>query len=127
MCVGIGFNVAPEGVPGDEERVLASFSQFQQLISGAWRGFLTQWMEGTGGFIQYGDRAPATDLMPNDAIAWLINCQDPREVGWVFLGRWLFADRSQDGEILADGRKLVTWTESSFSDLLPLWTSLYRA
>jgi hypothetical protein len=126
MGVGIGFNVAPEGTTADEERVLASFAQFQQLISGAWRGFVTQWMETSGGFLQYGDQPPATEMMPADALSWLIAC-DPRDVGWVFLGRWLFADRSLDAEILADGRKLVPWTESSFSDLLPLWTSLYRA
>jgi tetratricopeptide (TPR) repeat protein len=127
LCVGVGFDVTADGTPADQERVLGSFAQFQQLVSGAWRGFLSQWMEGSAGFIQYGDQPPATDLMPKDALGWLINCSDPREVGWVFLGRWLFADRSQDAEILADGRKLLAWTESSFADLLPLWTSLYRA
>ena len=58
------------------------------------------------GFIQHGDTPPSTDLLPNDALAWLINCQHPAEVGWIFFGRWLFLDRSQDAEILADGRGL---------------------
>ena len=127
MTAGIGFDVAPHGTTSEQERALASFTHFQQLLSGAWRGFLSQWMAGSGGFIQLGGQPPATDLMPNDALGRLIDCGDPRETGWVFLGRWLFADRWQDSEILADGRKLVAWTESSFSDLLPLWTSMYRS
>jgi tetratricopeptide (TPR) repeat protein len=124
---GIGFKLAPEGTDADQERALAHFAQFQQLISGAWRGFLTQWMSMNSGFIQYGDTPPSTSLLPNDALAWLVNCQHPAEVGWIFFGRWLFLDRSQDAEILADGRRLVAWIDSTFTDLLPVWTSLYRS
>jgi tetratricopeptide (TPR) repeat protein len=126
VSAGIGFNFAPEGSDSDQERLLACFSQFQQLVAGAWKSFLTQWMAASGGFVQSGDRPPATDLMPGDALTGLSNCQDPREIGWLFCGRWLFADRAQDAEILADGKKLVAWTETSFTDLLPLWSSLYR-
>lgn len=126
-CAGIGFRLAPEGSEKDQERALAHFAQFQQLVSGAWRGFLTQWMSTSGGFIQYGDSPAATSLLPNDALAWLINCQHPADVGWIFFGRWLFLDRSQDADILADGRRLVAWIDSSFTDLLPVWTSLYRS
>jgi hypothetical protein len=127
VSAGIGFNFAPEGSDSEQERLLAHFSQFQQLVAAAWKSFLTQWMAASGGFVQSGDRPPATDLMPADALTGLINCQDPREIGWLFCGRWLFADRAQDAEILADGKKLVAWTETSFTDLLPLWSSLYRA
>ena len=127
VCAGIGFKLAAEGSDTDQERALAHFAQFQQLVSGAWRGFLTQWMSMNGGFIQHGDTPPSTDLLPNDALAWLIDCQHPATVGWIFFGRWLFLDRSQDAEILADGRRLVSWIESSFTDLLPVWTSLYRS
>jgi hypothetical protein len=126
-CAGIGFRLAPEGTDADQERALGGFAQFQQLISGAWRGFLSQWMSVNGGFIQQGDMPPATTLLPNDALAWLIDCQHPAEVGWIFFGRWLFLDRPQDQEILADGRRLLTWIDSSFTDLLPLWSSLYRS
>lgn len=127
VCAGIGFRLAPEGSDADQERALAHFAQFQQLVSGAWRGFLTQWMSMNSGFIQYADTPPSTSLLPNDALAWLINCQHPAEVGWIFFGRWLFLDRSQDAEILADGRRLVAWIDSTFTDLLPVWTSLYRS
>ena len=127
VCAGIGFKLTAEGSDTDQERALAHFAQFQQLVSGAWRGFLTQWMSMNGGFIQHGDTPPSTDLLPNDALAWLINCQHPATVGWIFFGRWLFLDRSQDAEILADGRRLVAWIDSSFTDLLPVWTSLYRS
>jgi len=126
-CAGIGFRLSPEGSESDQERALAHFAQFQQLVSGAWRGFLTQWMSASGGFIQHGDTPPSTDLLPSDALAWLINCQHPATVGWIFFGRWLFLDRSQDAAILADGRNLVAWIDSSFTDLLPVWTSLYRS
>lgn len=127
VCAGIGFRLTPEGSEADQERALAHFAQFQQLVSGAWRGFLTQWMSGSGGFIQYGDSPPSTSLLPNDALAWLVNCQQPAAVGWVFFGRWLFLDRSQDADILSDGRRLVAWIDSSFSDLLPVWANLYRS
>jgi tetratricopeptide (TPR) repeat protein len=127
VSAGIGFKLTPEGSDSDQERALAHFAQFQQLISGAWRGFLTQWMSMNAGFIQYGETPASTDLLPNDALAWLINCQHPATVGWIFFGRWLFLDRSQDAEILTDGRRLVSWIDSSFSDLLPVWTSLYRS
>ena len=127
VCAGIGFRLAPEGSENDQERALAHFAQFQQLVSGAWRGFLTQWMSTSGGFIQYGDSPAATSLLPNDALTWVVNCQQPADVGWIFFGRWLFPDRSQDADILADGRRLVAWIDSTFSDLLPVWTSLYRS
>ena len=48
------------------------------------------------GFIQYGDTPPSTSLLPNDALAWLVNCQHPAEVGWIFFGRWLFLDQSRN-------------------------------
>lgn len=126
-CAGIGFRLAPEGTEADQERALMLFAQFQQLISGPWRGFLSQWMATSAGFIQHDTTPVSTELLPNDALSWLINCQQPSEVGWVFFGRWLFLDRSQDQEILADGRRLLAWIDSSYTELLPLWSSLYRS
>ncbi len=126
-CAGIGFRLAAEGSANDQERALAQFAQFQQLISGAWRSFLSQWMGSSAGFIQYGTTPVSTELLPDDALAWLMNCQHPAEVGWIFFGRWLFLDRSQDQEMLADGRRLLAWIDSSFTELLPLWSSLYRS
>jgi hypothetical protein len=126
VCVGIGFDLGADDADSGQERAVAYFAQFQQLLSGAWRSFLSQWMSGSGGFIQLGAEPPATDLLPQDAIARVIEIQNPADLGWIFYGRWLFADRSQDADVLADGRRLTAWTESSFADLLPLWTSLYR-
>lgn len=125
MCAGIGFDLAPDGDAGTD-RAAAYFAQFQQLLSGAWRTFLSQWMSGNGGFIQLGAEPPSTELLPKDALARLIEIQNPGETEWIFYGRWLFADRPQDADVLADGRRLTAWTESTFSDLLPFWTSLYR-
>ena len=127
MSVGIGFDLSPDPLAREQERAVAAFARFQQLVSGGWRSFLGQWMSGNGGFIQFGNQAPSTDLIPDQALTRLIEVQNPAELGWIFYGRWLFADRMQDADILGDGKRLVTWSETSFSDLLPVWTSLYRS
>jgi hypothetical protein len=71
---GIGFNLAQGEVDREreagQERVLAHFDRFQQLVSSEWRQLLTEWMGAHGGFIQYGDRPPATDMLPKDAVDW---------------------------------------------------------
>jgi len=131
VAAGIGFNLKHDGnAPthdAGQERVLAAFAQFQQLVASDWRTLLTDWMTANAGFIQHGDHAPATDLLPKEAISWLINCQHPAEEGWVFCGRWLFGDKAEDAAVLMDSKKLLAWIEGTFTDLLPLWTSLYRA
>jgi hypothetical protein len=131
VCAGIGFNFTQSGSDPDreagQERALDSFAHFQRLVSAEWRGLLTEWMEGSGGFIQYRDKPPSTELLPKDAVTWLVNCQNPADVGWIFCGRWLFADRADSAEILADPRALAGWIEDSFNALLPLWSSLFRA
>jgi hypothetical protein len=131
MRAGVGFNLSREGVDRNREegqaRVLAYFAHFQQLVSAEWRGFLTGLFEKKGAFIQYGGgKPPATDLSPTEAIALLLDCRDPAETGWVFCGRWLFADTPEDAAILADARKLVSWIEGALDELLPLWTNVYR-
>jgi hypothetical protein len=47
-------------------------------------------------------------------------------VGRIFVGRWLFADRGDDLGVLTDGGRLVRWLETTFTDLLPLWSTVYR-
>jgi hypothetical protein len=127
---GIGFNMAQAGASPDkeagQERVLEFFESFQQLVSNAWKRMLVDWMTANGGFIQLGDKPPAVDLMPADAVDALLAVRNPTETGFVFVGRWLFMDRAEDAEILADPARLVSWVEQTFTDLLPLWTSLYR-
>jgi hypothetical protein len=127
---GIGFNLSSSGSDAErdagQERTLVYFERFQQLVSSAWRQLLTDWMAASGGFIQHGDRPPAIDLLPKDAVEWLINSRNPREVGWIFAGRWLFADRPDDAETMRDAAKLARWIDQTFTDLLPLWTSVYR-
>ena len=127
---GIGFNVTPYGADPEPEagqdRALSYFAHFQRLVAVEWRDLLTEWMSRSGGFIQYGDRPPATELLPRDAIAWLANCQNPVNSGWIFCGRWLFADESTHAETLHDARRLVTWMDDTFTALLPLWSSLFR-
>jgi tetratricopeptide (TPR) repeat protein len=128
---GIGFNLAQDRTDleregGGQERALAHFARFQQLVSREWRQLLTAWMSKNGGFIQVGDQPPATDLMPADAIGSLVALETPLEDEWVFCGAWLFSDRSDHAEVLADGGLLIRWLEGAFTDLLPLWTSVYR-
>jgi len=127
---GIGFNLTGDGADRDreagQERVLAHFERFQQLVSTAWRQLLTDWMASHAGFIQYGARPPAVDLLPKDAVAWLIETQNARELGWVFCGRWLFADRPDDAAIMSDAARLTRWIDQTFTELLPLWMSVFR-
>jgi hypothetical protein len=127
---GIGFNLTASGADRDgdsgQERIAAYYEQFQQLVSADWKQLLTDWMAANAGFLQYADRQPAVDMLPKDAVEWLINNRNAVEQGWVFVGRWLFSDRSQDAAIMEDPGKLVDSLEQTFVDLLPLWSSVYR-
>ena len=128
---GIGFNMTAEGADRNredgQERTLEYFETFQRLISGDWRKMLADWMTANGGFVQIGvGKPPATDLMPADAVDALANVRNGADTGWVFCGRWLFLDRADHAEILADHGELVKWAEQAFTDLLPLWSSVYR-
>lgn len=130
MRAGIGFNLSKDGMDSDrapgQERVMVYFERFQQLVASMWRQLLTDWMAANGGFIQYGDKPPALEVLPADAVAWLIDSRNAPELGWIFCGRWLFLDRAEHAETLGDPGKLVRWIEQTFTDLLPLWTSVYR-
>ena len=127
---GIGFNFTQSGADRDreagQERVAAYHEAFQQLVAADWKTLLTDWMSANAGFIQHADRPPATDLLPADAVAWLVNNHNAMEQGWVFVGAWLFADRADDAVTMEDPAALVKWVEQTFTDLLPLWTSVYR-
>lgn len=127
--MGIGFNMSPAGSDPDREagqaNTLAAFERFQHQVARTWRGHLVDWMGGHGGFIQFGERGPAADLLPDAAVDWLVNCRNPAGIGWVFVGRWLFLDRPDDAQVLAETRKLVAAVEDSFAALFPLWMSVY--
>lgn len=131
VCAGIAFDFSREGGDAEHEagasRALDYFARFQRLAAGEWRRLLTDWMTLNAGFVQYGDRPPATDLLPIDAIASLVSLQQPAETGRVFCGRWLFGDRSDDAVRIRDARALTGWIEDSFIALLPLWASLFRS
>jgi Tetratricopeptide repeat len=130
MSAGIGFHLAEGGsddkADAGRERVLEYFEAFQRLVSSTWRQHLTGWLRTNGGFIQQGDRPPATELLPADAVEWLIKTPSPLDLDWVSCGRWLFADRPDDVGILNDAPRLLRWIEQTFNDLMPLWSSVYR-
>ncbi len=126
---GLGFNLAatgrePERAAG-QERAIAYFERFQQTLERAWKRELAQWMAANGGFIQHRDAPPATDLTPERAVEWLLNCRNPAAVEWVFVGRWLFLDRADDAKILADRSKLARLVDDVFRTLFPLWLGAY--
>jgi hypothetical protein len=127
--IGLGFNLAPgarDSDPDDgQERILVRFENFQRQVAGAWRSHLVQWMETSTGFIQYGNRGPAIDLLPKDAVEWLINCRNPGAQGWVFVGHWLSLDRPDDAKTMASMPKLVAAIEDTFAALFPLWNGIY--
>lgn len=130
LCAGIGFDTGPgeadERAQAGRERVLASFEGFQALLASTWRVHLSDWLRAGAGFIQIGPHPPATDLLPQEAVARLVSLQDPAGAGWIFCGRWLFADRSEDVGVMTDPARLLRWLEGTFSDLLPLWGDVYR-
>ena len=129
VSAGIGFDLSAAGddekSDAGRERVAGYFAAFQQRLSTTWRQHLEDWLRTNGGFIQLGDRPPATDVLPADAVRMLIDAA-AAEQGWVFCGRWLFLDRGEDAGILADAPRLLRWLEQTFTDLLPLWSSVYR-
>jgi tetratricopeptide (TPR) repeat protein len=130
MRVGIGFNMSPAGSDPDREAghasVLGYFERFQQQLASAWRGHVVDWMAKSGGFIQYGERPPATDMIPKEAMEWVINCRNPAGIGWVFVGRWLFLENPNDAATLGEMRKLVVAIEETFAALFPLWMAMYQ-
>jgi len=129
LRMGIGFNMSPAGSDPDREAGQASaiawFERFQQALNSTWRGHLVDWMSNSSGFIQYGDRGPALDLMPKQAVDWVVNCRNPAGIGWVFAGRWLFLDKASDAETLGQTRSLVAAVEDTFAALFPLWLAVY--
>ena len=130
VSAGIGFNLGGQ-VTDDRsdlgrERVFEYFEAFQQHLASTWRQHLTDWMRANAGFAQFGPHPPATDVLPYDAVDRLIKQEQAGELGWIFVGRWLFADRGEDVGILTDGPRLVRWFEQTFNDLLPLWGTVYR-
>lgn len=127
---GIGFNLTQDGRSPEpssgQEQAVGFFELFQQQLQGAWRGHLVEWMGTTGGFIQFGARGPAVDMLPEQSVEWLLNCRNPVAVGWIFVGRWLFLNRPDDAKTLGDMKKLVGSVEETFMALYPLWVATYR-
>jgi hypothetical protein len=129
--IGIGFNLTQAGQDPDrasgQEQALAYFERFQRTLDKSWKRELAKWMGTNTGFIQYADHEPATDLLPERAVEWLLNCRHAETVGWVFVGRWLFLDRAADATILGDRAKLATVVDDTFRALYPLWLSTYAS
>jgi hypothetical protein len=110
----------------EQERVLIFFERFQQTLERSWKRELVRWMAASAGFIQYGDRPPALDLLPERAVEWLLNCRNAAALEWVFVGRWLFLDNPDDARILGDRAKLAKVADDTFRTLYPLWLGAYR-
>ncbi len=128
LRIGLGFNLETSRREADpsagEENIAAYFNRFQVALSGVWRGHLVEWMTKSAGFIQYGNRGPSTDLLPKDAVEWLINCRNSTGLGWVFVGRWLFMDKPDDAETIKDMHRLVADVDDTFAALFPLWVAI---
>jgi hypothetical protein len=129
MRVGLGFNLTAaagrEEQAGGQEGMVRYVEIFQQQLGSTWRRHLADWMASSGGFIQYGARGPATDLLPPQGVEWLINCHNPAAQGWIFVGRWLSLTRPDDAATLGDMRQLVAAVEDTFAALFPVWASIY--
>ena len=125
--IGLGFKVSAEGRDRDAgpERALACFERFQQTLGTSWQHELARWMGATGGFIQYADRPPAVDLLPEQAVESLLACRHAAALGWIFVGRWLFFDNAADAAVLGDRAKLAKAADDTLRTLYPLWLSAY--
>lgn len=127
--VGIGFNCSQAGQDQDrlsgQARAAAYFERFQQALEKAWKRELAKWMGAVGGFIQYRDNPPATDMLPDPAVEWLLSCRNVVALEWLFVGRWLFLDKAVDAKILSDRAKLATIVDDTCRTLYPLWLSTY--
>jgi tetratricopeptide (TPR) repeat protein len=127
--IGLGFHMAAAGRDSDrlegQERALACFERFQQTLGTSWKGELARWMGTVGGFIQWADRPPAVDLLPQQAVEWLLTCRHAAALGWVFVGRWLFLDNAEDAAILGDRARLAKAADDTFRTLYPLWLGAY--
>ena len=129
MRIGLGFHCSQAGRDSDrvagQERVLAFFERFQQTLEKSWKSELARWMGANGGFIQYADRPPAVDLVPQRAVEWLLNCRNAAALEWIFVGRWLFLDNPDAAAILGDRAKLARLVDDTFRTLYPLWLGAY--
>src|SRR6185295_6102854 len=129
LRIGLGFNFSQSGrdeaAVAEQEQILRYFERFQQTVSRSWHTALARWMSGSSGFIQYGNHPPALDLLPDRAVERILACKDPVAAGWIFVGRWLFLDRTDDARILSDRAKLATTIDDTFRSLFPLWLTTY--
>jgi tetratricopeptide (TPR) repeat protein len=129
MRMGIGFNLTAAGRDpdrdGGQERALRYFERFQRSVARSWRNELARWMAMNGGFLQSGAQPPSTSLQPEQAVDWIVSCRHPAETGWIFVGRWLFMDRTDDAVILRDRSALARAVDDTFRTLYPLWLATY--
>ena len=108
-----------------QERVVRYFERFQRVVAKAWKNELARWMQTNGGFIQYGAKPAAVDLLPERAVERLLTCQNAAAVEWIFVGRWLFLDKADDAAILRDRAKLARTIDETLRALLPIWLATY--
>lgn len=129
LRIGIGFNLSQAGRDpdriGGQEQALRYFERFQHSIAKSWRSELARWMTANGGFLQYGHRGPALEMLPEHAVDWVLSCQNPAAVEWIFLGRWVFLAKADEAKILGDRSRLVTLVDETFRALLPIWLTTY--
>src|SRR5439155_13840453 len=129
LRIGLGFNLTRAGYgPHPEEgqqRVAEYFERFQRVIARTWKRELIHWMEANAGFIQYGQQPPATHLLPDKAVEFLIASRNAAVLGWIFCGKWLFLDNAADAAVLSDRSKLARVIEDTFRVLFPIWLAAY--
>lgn len=128
--IGLGFNLSPGGRDSDreagQEQIAFYFEQFQLALQATWRGHLVDWMAKSSGFIQFSDRGPALEMLPKQAVDWLINCRNRLGLEWIFCGRWLMLDNPDDERTLAEMPRLIAAIEDTFAAMFPLWLATYK-
>jgi hypothetical protein len=64
-------------------------------------------------------------MLPEHAVDWVLSCQNPAAVEWIFLGRWVFLAKADEAKILGDRSRLATLVDETFRALLPIWLTTY--
>jgi tetratricopeptide (TPR) repeat protein len=124
--IGLGFNLSSAAGEDGQERALEFFERFQRTLETSWKRELARWMAANGGFIQYSDRPPAVDVLPDQSVEGLLRCRNAAALEWVFVGRWLFLENADAARILADRARLAKVTDDTFRALYPIWVGTYR-
>lgn len=131
LRIGIGFDLSDRGndpnVDAGLPQLQAEFRRFQSVLASPRRSLFLGWMIKEGGLIQYNTGGPRLDMRDALQAAELLAGAHAEDTTWVFLGKWLSPEQSEEATILAEPVSLVRTIDRVFAGLLPLWRAIRGA